>query len=65
MDEHDLVGADFVARTTITNAAGEVMAAPGESCARVNPVSLPWLLRDGHIAPWPEPVSSPAAEEGR
>jgi hypothetical protein len=46
-------GADYVATERLTNRAGAVVAAKGETCERVDPKSLPWLLDGGHIAPKP------------
>lgn len=48
-------GSDFVAVERLTNKAGEVLAAAGESCDRVPAESLGWLLRDGLIRPKEEP----------
>ena len=42
-------GADYIANERLTDAIGKVLAAPGETCARVPEKSLPWLLEGGHI----------------
>ncbi|MGE3276724.1 MAG: hypothetical protein AB7O67_16555 [Vicinamibacterales bacterium] len=42
-------GADFVARTRLTNKAGDVLARPGQTCEAVNPSSLGWLEAQGYI----------------
>lgn len=44
----DLNGKDFRARVELTNKDNLVVAAMGETCERVNPDSLPWLL-DQHL----------------
>jgi hypothetical protein len=46
-----MTGKDYVARTTLWNRAGDVVAEVGETCERVDPNSLGWLLADGHITP--------------
>lgn len=46
-----LDGRAYVAGTRLTARDGVVLAAPGDTCERVNPASLPWLLERGHIAP--------------
>ena len=48
-------GRAYVARTTIWNRRGEVVAAVGETCERVDPGSLPWLLQFGHVQLDPDP----------
>lgn len=44
-------GARFRAVVRLTDRSGAVVAAPGETCERVNPASLPWLLEQGLIVP--------------
>jgi hypothetical protein len=47
-----LDGRQYIARTRLftKSASGLVVAAePGESCERVTPSSLAWLLEQGHI----------------
>lgn len=34
----------------------EAIVNPGETCEKVNPSSLPWLLEQGYIRPIPESV---------
>jgi hypothetical protein len=52
-----LNGKDYVARQTLTGKPGRfypeagVVAMPGDTCERVDPKSLPWLLEQGLIAP--------------
>lgn len=54
-------GAAYVACRPLYDKQGACLAEAGATCERVPPVSLPWLLADGHIVP-----ASPApAEEGR
>lgn len=45
-------GADYIALGELVDRTKgmAVVAAPGETCERVNPVSLPWLLAQGYIA---------------
>ena len=42
-------GADYVAVNRLTNLDGDVLAAPGEPCTKVDPKSLPHLLEAGDI----------------
>jgi hypothetical protein len=42
-------GAEYVALVELTQKDGSVVAAPGETCERVNPKSLGWLLDGGYI----------------
>jgi hypothetical protein len=51
---------DYVARNRITNKAGETLAAIGQSCDRVPPNALPWLLEGGDIEP--KKTTKPPAE---
>lgn len=44
-------GSDFCARVELTNKSGHVVADIGETCERVDPSSLPWLLEQGLIEP--------------
>jgi len=39
----------FIAKDDLYNKRGELVAAAGASCANVLPLSLPWLLKRGHI----------------
>lgn len=48
-------GNDYVATVRLSTLADDTLAEPGESCARVDPASLPWLLEQGLIAPAPAP----------
>lgn len=43
-------GKDYVARETLYNRTGTVIAVVGQTCERVPATSLPWLLEGGHIA---------------
>ncbi len=56
----DLQGHDFRARVELTNKAGETIADVGESCARVNPASLGWLLEQRLIERISTGISIPA-----
>ena len=62
-----MTGKDYVAKTTIWNAKNEVVADIGQTCERVAPESLGWLLAGGHIAPGagPAPIrmSTPLIDE--
>ncbi len=51
-------GKDLRARMEITNRDGDIVAAVGETCDRVDPGSLGWLLDQGFIAPATEPVAA-------
>lgn len=51
-------GKDFRARVEITNTAGAVVAAVGETCERVDPNSLGWLLEQRLIEPTGAAVSA-------
>lgn len=44
-------GTDFRARVELTNKAGQLLADVGQTCERVDPNSLPWLLAQGLIEP--------------
>jgi len=44
-------GADYIATTRLTNRAGHVLAAVGETCERVDPNYLPVGLANGDIKP--------------
>jgi len=46
-----LKGADYIATTRLTNRAGQVLAATGETCERVDPNSLAACLANGDIKP--------------
>lgn len=50
-DTPSLMSDAYVARVRLTDRSGRVLAEVGESCQRVDPVSLPWLLEQGLIAP--------------
>jgi hypothetical protein len=48
-------GADYIAVVRLTGKSGkDVKAAPGETCEKVDPRSLPWLVEQGLIVPKPE-----------
>lgn len=47
----DLNGADYRARVELTDKAGAVVAAMGETCERVASISLGWLLEQRLIEP--------------
>lgn len=47
----DLQGKDYRARVDLTNKDGEIVAAVGETCERVTPSSLGWLLEQHLIEP--------------
>ena len=49
MDE--LNGADFRARVELTNKDNEVVAMVGQTCERVDPISLGWLFAQKLIEP--------------
>jgi hypothetical protein len=50
-------GADYLAQVELYDKErDEVVAAPGETCERVNPISLPWLAEQGLILLRPAPV---------
>ena len=59
-----MTGKDYVAKTTIWNKEGEIVADIGQTCERVAPESLGWLLAGGHIGavepktPAPAPVAA-------
>lgn len=61
----ELEGKDYVARVRLSDRADHTLAVPGETCARVSPASLPWLLEQELIEPVPPaaPVTPPADEE--
>lgn len=42
-------GSAYRAKVRLTDKAGNVLAAPGESCSKVPSVSLEWLLEQGLI----------------
>lgn len=44
-------GSNYRAKVELTNKAGDVLAAVGETCERVPDVSLPWLLEQQLIEP--------------
>lgn len=45
-------GSQYTAVVRLTDKSGHsVVAMPGESCERVNPISFPWLLEQGLIVP--------------
>lgn len=44
-------GRDYRALRRLSNAANETLAEVGETCDRVPPESLPWLLQSGKIEP--------------
>jgi hypothetical protein len=46
-----LSGKDYRARVELTSKAGAVVAAVGETCERVDPKSLGWLLAQQLIEP--------------
>jgi hypothetical protein len=57
-----LNGADYVATVRLTNKAGDlVFADAGETCERVPPRSLPWLLEGGQIQPVEHTMPADAA----
>jgi hypothetical protein len=58
-----VAGSDFVANERLTNKAGAVLAAPGETCERVPAASLGWLESGGLIRRVERPGRKPAAEE--
>lgn len=47
----ELIGTDYRACVELTNKAGETVADVGETCARVHPGSLGWLLAQHLIEP--------------
>lgn len=54
-DPPQLHGADYRAVHRLSTGDDETLAEIGQTCERVPPVSLPWLLADGLI----EPVQPP------
>lgn len=59
-------GNEYRARVELTNAAGEIVAAEGETCERVAASSLPWLAEQGLIvlvAPAPKKSRQAAEKE--
>lgn len=56
-----LNGADYRARTRLSNAANVTLANIGETCERVPAVSLPSLLAAGEIVPVENETARPAA----
>ena len=46
-------GKDYVAVVRLSAKDDRTLAAPGESCERVDPKSLGWLLEQGLIVPAP------------
>lgn len=60
----ELTGADYVAvKSRLTDADGAELAAIGQTCERVNPDSLPWLLAQGYIEPKPAAAAVPEGKE--
>jgi hypothetical protein len=59
-----LNGADFVAVVRITNKPGDVLAAIGESCAKVPEKSLGWLEKSGRIRRREKPAAKPEGVDG-
>ena len=68
-------GADYIATKRLSNLNDETVAEVGQTCERVNPDSLGWLLKQGLIVPTeavveaiaePEPVApvEHAVDEG-
>ena len=58
-------GANYVVtsvRPVLSDSRG-VRAREGETCERVNPLSLPWLLDRGWIEPKPKPKKPKAAKK--
>lgn len=49
-----LNGKDYVAIVELSNKAGDIKTLPGDTCERVDPKSLDWLLDQGLIAPKPK-----------
>jgi hypothetical protein len=51
-------GADYVALQRISRGAteDETLAEPGQTCERIGPEDLEWLLKGGHIAPVKQPA---------
>lgn len=47
----ELTGKDFRACVELTSKDGAVVAGVGETCERVDPRSLGWLLAQGHVVP--------------
>lgn len=52
-------GADYIAKTRLSTRDDQTLALPGDTCDRVPPDSLPWLLASGHI----EPAATRAEQE--
>ena len=48
-DETVFNGKDYVATVRLSEAGGATVAEAGETCERVNVVSLPWLIEQGLI----------------
>ena len=40
---------DYEAVTRLTDAAGDVLTMPGDTCDRVPTADLAWLIENGHI----------------
>ena len=59
-----MTGKDYVAKTPIWNAENVIVADIGETCERVAPESLGWLLAGGHIALAPARPAAPVKANG-
>jgi hypothetical protein len=49
MGEQVINGADYIARTRVSDSADRTVAAEGETCEHIDPSSLPWLIEQGYI----------------
>lgn len=47
----DVNGADYRAVVRLSDKGGATVAESGETCERVNPASLPWLIEQRLIVP--------------
>jgi len=56
-------GADYIAINRITNRAGMVLAATGETCERVPADALGWLLEGGDICKAEPKAKAPKGKE--
>lgn len=58
-------GAAYCAKVRLTDLKGNVLAQPGETCAKVPSTSLGWLLEQGLIerAPAPRFMTTPTVVE--
>lgn len=57
-------GADYIATVRLSDKGDDTLAAPGESCDRVPPASLPWLLEQGLIVTAPAAADEPEELDG-